>query len=124
MTLISRLTNASYNIALNIFDSISHAWESSVKPLVDGILSSDIGGIFITVAFYGVITFISLFALKIHLSRRKRKGLLKKAIMKSSLDGMKWDKFEMFVAQYYKEKGYRVIEHGGNQVDGGIDLLI
>jgi HJR/Mrr/RecB family endonuclease len=76
---------------------------------------------------YLVIAFtflISIVLLRIYLFKRNRKGLIKNVTKNETLSGMKWDKFEHFVSQFYKENGYRVTEYGGNQADGGIDLVV
>jgi restriction system protein len=67
---------------------------------------------------------IMLFVIKFVFSRTRKRHLLKEARKKKGLYHMKWDTFEKFSAQYFRELGYKVHEFGGNQADGGIDLII
>ncbi|KAF0125871.1 MAG: restriction endonuclease [Elusimicrobia bacterium] len=40
-----------------------------------------------------------------------------------SVKAMTWKEFELLVGEYYRRKGYSVIEAGGASPDGGIDLI-
>lgn len=42
----------------------------------------------------------------------------------SSLDGMSWKEFELLVGESFRQKGYKVVELGGNGPDGGVDLVL
>jgi len=45
---------------------------------------------------------------------------------KSLLDisALKWQEFEEFIGEAYKRQGYQVEKRGGNEPDGGIDLIL
>lgn len=42
----------------------------------------------------------------------------------SSLDGVSWKEFELLVGESFRQKGYKVVELGGNGPDGGVDLVL
>lgn len=41
-----------------------------------------------------------------------------------ALDGMRWEQFEVLVAEGFRMQGYRVTETGGGGPDGGVDLVL
>jgi restriction system protein len=56
---------------------------------------------------------------------RKRGKLMSKTASNPSaagLNDMSWGEFEMLVGEYFRRKGYSVIETGGRGPDGGVDL--
>jgi len=60
-------------------------------------------------------------------SRRKRENLVANVASgegASVLGGMKWQEFEMLVAEAFKLQGYAVTETGGGGADGGVDLVL
>jgi restriction system protein len=60
-------------------------------------------------------------------ARSKRKSLAQGVAdskSASSLDGMSWKEFELLVGESFRQKGYKVVELGGNGPDGGIDLVL
>lgn len=42
----------------------------------------------------------------------------------SALFSMRWEDFERLVGEYYRRKGFQVAREGGNDPDGGIDLIL
>lgn len=61
------------------------------------------------------------------LRRRQREQLLAAASQStgaSSVDGMRWQEFEMLVAEAFRRRGYQVLESGGGGADGGVDLVL
>lgn len=40
------------------------------------------------------------------------------------ISALKWREFEEFIGEAYKRQGYQVEERGGNEPDGGIDLIL
>jgi len=40
-----------------------------------------------------------------------------------SVKAMSWKEFELLIGEYYRRKGYSVVEAGGDSPDGGIDLI-
>ncbi len=40
------------------------------------------------------------------------------------ISALKWREFEEFIGEAYKRQGYQVEEKGGNEPDGGIDLIL
>lgn len=40
------------------------------------------------------------------------------------ISALKWREFEEFIGEAYRRQGYQVEERGGNEPDGGIDLIL
>lgn len=40
------------------------------------------------------------------------------------LNDMNWREFELLVGEAYRQRGYKVLERGGNGPDGGVDLVL
>ena len=40
------------------------------------------------------------------------------------ISSLKWREFEEFIGEAYRRQGYQVEERGGNEPDGGIDLIL
>ncbi len=81
-------------------------------------------------AFYGqfIVPILCLFgALGSFLRRRKRVTLVSnvaKSAGADALNGMSWREFELLVGEAFRLQGYTVVEGGGPQPDGGIDLVL
>lgn len=61
------------------------------------------------------------------LRQRKRKALVTGVVQSNSADAlnaMSWREFEVLVGEAFRLQGYQVIEQGGAQPDGGIDLVL
>lgn len=59
--------------------------------------------------------------------RRKRRmlvGTVTDSSAASVLDGMSWREFELLVGESFRQQGWRVMEQGGAQADGGVDLVL
>ena len=41
-----------------------------------------------------------------------------------NLNALSWHEFERLVGEHFRQRGYAVIEKGGSQADGGIDLIV
>ena len=54
---------------------------------------------------------------------RKRK-LFERQKSLPDISALKWREFEEFIGEAYKGQGYQVEERGGNEPDGGIDLIL
>jgi restriction system protein len=66
-------------------------------------------------------------ALVSFLGRRKRAALVSRVATSGgpgSLNGMSWREFELLVGEAFRLQGYSVIEGGGAQPDGGVDLVL
>jgi len=42
----------------------------------------------------------------------------------AALDGMSWREFELLVGESFRRQGWQVVEQGGAQADGGVDLIL
>lgn len=61
------------------------------------------------------------------LRQRKRKALVTGVVQSNSADAlnaMSWRRFEVLVGEAFRLQGYQVVEQGGAQPDGGIDLVL
>jgi restriction system protein len=61
------------------------------------------------------------------LARRKRNQLHAQVTndgARVSLEDMSWRDFEKLVGEYFRRKGFSVIETGGGGADGGVDLML
>lgn len=59
--------------------------------------------------------------------RRTRQALVGQVTASGSaqaLNGMSWREFELLVGEAFRMQGYTVIEQGGAQADGGVDLVL
>lgn len=56
-------------------------------------------------------------------SGRKRE-LFERQKSLPDISALKWREFEEFIGEAYKRQGYQVEERGGNEPDGGIDLIL
>ena len=58
--------------------------------------------------------------------RRRRQQELHREVAsnpnRDALEKMSWREFEGLAAETFRRQGYRVVEHGGNGPDGGVDL--
>lgn len=60
-------------------------------------------------------------------SRKKREHLLnetKERGNQNALLDMSWREFEMLVGEVFRQRGFTVVEMGGNGPDGGVDLVL
>ena len=58
---------------------------------------------------------------------RERKNLVAdvaRSQATDALDGMSWREFEMLVGEGFRLQGYQVVETGGGDADGGVDLVL
>lgn len=53
-----------------------------------------------------------------------RKELYEQQKSLPDINALKWQEFEEFIGEAYRRQGYQVEEKGGNQPDGGIDLIL
>lgn len=98
------------------------------KALGKTITDVAVSGIWTTVA--GVLQYVVPFAILVGAGvsfvKRRRQGELHGRVAADSsadaLDKMTWRDFEGLVAETFRQKGYRVVERGGNGPDGGVDL--
>lgn len=59
--------------------------------------------------------------------RAKRRRILADIAARAgteALSGLTWQSFELLVGEYYRGKGYSVLENGGGGADDGIDLTL
>lgn len=59
--------------------------------------------------------------------RKKREHLLSETKQRSkqnALLDMSWREFEMLVGEVFRQRGFTVVELGGNSPDGGVDLVL
>ena len=59
--------------------------------------------------------------------RKKREHLLSETKQRSkqnALLDMSWREFEMLVGEVFRQRGFTVVEMGGNGPDGGVDLVL
>lgn len=83
-----------------------------------------------TFAQFGQYIFPLIFTLGALLSiwkRKQRTKLLEQTAGNAQggmLDGMSWQEFELLVGEIFRQHGYTVIEQGGSQPDGGVDLVL
>ena len=81
-------------------------------------------------AFYGqfvVPAFCLVGALVSFLKRKKRQGLASQITTSNAaeaLNMMSWRDFELLVGEAFRMQGYKVVEQGGAQPDGGVDLVL
>ncbi len=87
-------------------------------------------------SFAGIVSMVFVFTgiISVILSMIKRKKEDKNAGRKRELferqkdlpdiSALRWREFEEFIGEAYKRQGYQVEERGGNEPDGGIDLIL
>ena len=82
-----------------------------------------IGGLSVTLApvIAGLVLFVWVLSLLRKLARRE---LFKRTQSREEIEDLSWRQFEYLIGEYYRQRGYRVEEHGGAQPDGGIDLIL
>ncbi|WP_377160729.1 restriction endonuclease [Roseateles sp. UC29_93] len=59
--------------------------------------------------------------------RHARRDLLQASALNqdaAAIDGMTWHQFELLIGEAFRQKGYTVVEIGGNGPDGGVDLVL
>jgi restriction system protein len=82
---------------------------------------------FATLGQYLLPFVFSLGAVLSFLGRKKREHLLsetKQRGKQNALLNMSWREFEMLVGEVFRQRGFTVVEMGGNGADGGIDLVL
>jgi restriction system protein len=83
-----------------------------------------------TFATIGQYLFPFVFSLGAVLSvfdRKKRENLLSETKQRGKQDAllnMSWREFEMLVGEVFRQRGFIVVELGGNGPDGGVDLVL
>ncbi|MFA5920336.1 MAG: restriction endonuclease [Methylococcaceae bacterium] len=88
------------------------------------------GQLFKTLAMVGQYLLSFLFLLGAVMSffgRKKREHLLyetKQRGKQNALLDMSWREFEMLVGEVFRQRGFTVVELGGNGPDGGVDLVL
>lgn len=88
------------------------------------------GQLFKTFATVGQYLFPFVFLLGAAMSffgRKKREHLLSETKQRSkqnALLDMSWREFEMLVGEVFRQRGFTVVELGGNGPDGGVDLVL
>jgi restriction system protein len=88
------------------------------------------GHLFKTLATFGqyILTFVFLLgAIMSFFGRKKREYLLsdtKQRSKQNALLNMSWHEFEMLVGEVFRQRGFTVVEMGGNGPDGGVDLVL
>jgi restriction system protein len=88
------------------------------------------GQLFKTLAMVGqyLLPFVFLLgAVMSFLGRKKREHLLcetKQRGKQNALLDMSWREFEMLVGEVFRQRGFTVVELGGNGSDGGVDLVL
>lgn len=53
-----------------------------------------------------------------------RRELFERQKSLPDISSLKWQEFEEFIGEAYRRQGYQVEERGGNEADGGIDLIL
>ena len=56
--------------------------------------------------------------------RKKRVNILRAATDIEAVRDLSWKDFELLIGQAYRRQGYFVSETGGNEPDGGVDLVL
>jgi restriction system protein len=88
------------------------------------------GQLFKTLATFGQYLLSFVFLLGAAMSffgRKKREHLLSETKQRSkqnALLDMSWREFEMLVGEVFRQRGFTVVEMGGNGPDGGVDLVL
>jgi restriction system protein len=54
----------------------------------------------------------------------RKKELYERQKSLPDISALKWREFEEFIGEAYRRQGYQVEERGGNEPDGGIDLIL
>jgi restriction system protein len=54
----------------------------------------------------------------------RKRELFKRQKSLPDISALKWREFEEVIGEAYKRQGYQVEERGGNEPDGGIDLIL
>jgi restriction system protein len=54
----------------------------------------------------------------------RKRELFKRQKNLPDISALKWQEFEEVIGEAYKRQGYQVEERGGNEPDGGIDLIL
>ncbi len=82
------------------------------------------------VAFYGqfILPALCLLAAFVSFLRRRKRPSLVERVMQSSgaavLNGVSWGEFGLLVGEAFRMQGYKVMEPGDVQPDGGVDLTL
>lgn len=82
---------------------------------------------FATIGQYLLPFVFSLGAVLSFFDRKKRAHLLsetKQSGKQNALLEMSWREFEMLVGEVFRQRGFTVVEIGGNGPDGGVDLVL
>lgn len=86
--------------------------------------------IYVTLAFFAQFFFPALFLLGAGVSaftsskQKKRFDAVADNPQASSLNNMTWQQFEGLTAEFFRRRGYTVMQTGGDQPDGGVDLVL
>lgn len=115
-----------HEISLQPITGIAIA-DGEVKSIVAGEVKHAITSAITSIAKYFAPALFVMGALISCRKRSKRKGLF--LSMKSDkplavLKQMSWQDFELLVGEYFRHKGFNVVENGGGGADGGIDLTV
>ncbi len=90
-------------------------------------LGSQMSKTFATIGQYLLPFIFSLGAVMSFFDRKKREILLsetKQRGKQNALLDMSWREFEMLVGEVFRQRGFSVVEFGGNGPDDGIDLML
>ena len=69
----------------------------------------------------GVVLLVWLVSL---LKKWERRVILNKTRGLDGVRSLPWEQFELLVGEYYRRRGFLVVERGGASPDGGIDLVL
>lgn len=72
----------------------------------------------------GLAVIILLAGFKAFVERAARQKILANQSGIESIRALSWSQFELLVGQIFRERGYDVMEQGGNSPDGGVDLKL
>lgn len=102
-----------------------------VKPQAVGDFGKFAGKqLYVTLAFFGQIFFPALFLLGaaasaiVNFKQKKRYDSVASNPQVSSLSEMTWQQFEGLTAEFFRRRGYAVLQTGGDKPDGGVDLVL
>ncbi|WP_411726745.1 restriction endonuclease [Methyloglobulus sp.] len=90
-------------------------------------LGSQMSKTFATIGQYLLPFVFSLGAVLSFFDRKKREHLLSETKQRGKqnvLLDMSWREFEMLVGEVFRQRGFTVVEIGGNGPDGGVDLVL
>jgi len=94
---------------------------------IGGFISGQLFKTFATIGQY-LLPFVFLLGAVMSLfDRKKREHLLSETKQRSkqnALLDMSWREFEMLVGEVFRQRGFTVVEMGGNGPDGGVDLVL